>query len=155
MIDLLAAMDLPPAGHPMRPYAEQMTRDVHTVFYMLIGVLVALVALTVAFCIFAYQKWQERQEIRKHRSEVVDLTVACGAILASIKSRGVILEQVEAKKAEVVAQAAAEMKSAVAEVPEKTATMTKDAVLDALDKKSDSGTRLPRTDPLAGLGGTT
>lgn len=105
---------------------------------ILAAILIVQVFGLVAFGIFAYQKYMERQEIKserqeikKQRAEVVDLTTACGAILSAIKTRGSILELNEARKADKVSAAAEEMKAAVAAVPAKTAQEVITALTDS------------------------
>lgn len=139
---LLAKMALPPAGHPLREYAEQQVHTTTGIYDMQVVQLVAMVFFIVAFFAFAWQKWRERQDIKRERediktwrAEVVDLSTACAALLASAKARGAALEVGEERKADKVVQAAAEMKAAVAAVPEKTA----EKVVSALEEKRDSG----------------
>lgn len=145
---IFATPTLPPNDHPLRGYSEQMIHLTSSIYNMMLIVLVVLVLLLVAFSLFAYQKWLERQDIKAERediktwrTDVVDLTAACGTILASIKGRALVFEQVEANRATKVERAAEDMKTAVEAVPKKTAI----EVVSALEQKAagESGTGLP------------
>jgi hypothetical protein len=118
--------------HPLRPYADYMMSRVDTIYWQNWGIIGALVLFAIAFLLFAYQKWRERQDVKAERAEVRSLLATIKgwtAVNDAANNRVVVIIRDELQRAaEPIAKAVVE--KAKAETP-------------------DSGI-IPRTDPVGG-----